>query len=108
VAGRPDHGTGWAVPLAIGLVAAVLVAASAPMLWDPVPRPHRRAHRAGRGRAHTPPAPDPPAAPAAAGRNGAQRNGGRRGVPARAVAASAAATTKGPVSLDADTDGAAT
>ena len=49
---RADHGTGWAVPLAIGLLAAVLVAVSAPMLWDPVPRPHRRADRAGRGLDH--------------------------------------------------------
>ena len=55
---RAAHGTGWAVPLAIGLLAAVLVALSAPMLWDPVPRPHRRADRAGRGLDHAQRAPN--------------------------------------------------
>jgi len=102
--GRSDHGTGWAVPLAIGLLAAVLVAVSAPMLWDPVPRPHRRADRAGRGRDQARQAPNPPAAPAAAVRNGAARKGRRRAVPSRPVAARAAATAKGPASLDADTE----
>ena len=98
--GRSDHGTGWAVPLAIGLLAAVLVAVSAPMLWDPVPRPHRRADRAGRGRDQARGAPNPPAAPAA----GAARKGRRRAVPSRPVAARAAATANGPASLDADTE----
>ena len=93
---RADHGTGWAVPLAIGLLAAVLVAVSAPMLWDPVPRPHRRADRAGRGLNHAQRAPNPPAARAAAVRNGANRNGRQRAVPPRPVAARAAATAKGP------------
>ena len=102
--GRSDHGTGWAVPLAIGLLAAVLVAVSAPMLWDPVPRPHRRADRAGRGLDHARQAPNPPAAPAAAVRNGAARKGRRRAVPSRPVAARAAATANGPASLDADTE----
>jgi len=102
--GRTAHGTGWAVPLAIGLLAAVLVAVSAPMLWDPVPRPHRRADRAGRGRDHARQAPNPPAAPAAAVRNGAARKGRRRAVPSRPVAARAAATANGPASLDADTE----
>lgn len=102
--GRSDHGTGWAVPLAIGLLAAVLVAVSAPMLWDPVPRPHRRADRAGRGRDQARGAPNPPAAPAAAVRNGAARKGRRRAVPSRPVAARAAATANGPASLDADTE----
>jgi hypothetical protein len=102
--GRSDHGTGWAVPLAIGLLAAVLVAVSAPMLWDPVPRPHRRADRAGRGRDQARQAPNPPAAPAAAVRNGAARKGRRRAVPSRPVAARAAATANGPASLDADTE----
>ena len=102
--GRSDHGTGWAVPLAIGLLAAVLVAVSAPMLWDPVPRPHRRADRAGRGLDHARQEPNPPAAPAAAVRNGAARKGRRRAVPSRPVAARAAATANGPASLDADTE----
>jgi len=92
------------VPLAIGLLAAVLVAVSAPMLWDPVPRPHRRADRAGRGRDHARQAPNPPAAPAAAVRTGAARKGRRRAVPSRPVAARAAATANGPASLDADTE----
>jgi hypothetical protein len=92
------------VPLAIGLLAAVLVAVSAPMLWDPVPRPHRRADRAGRGRDQARGAPNPPAAPAAAVRNGAARKGRRRAVPSRPVAARAAATANGPASLDADTE----
>ena len=102
--GRSDHGTGWAVPLAIGLLAALLVAVSAPMLWDPVPRPHRRADRAGRGLDHARQASNPPAAPAAAVRNGAARKGRRRAVPSRPVAARAAATAKGPASLGADTE----
>ena len=88
------------MPLAIGLLAAVLVAVSAPMLWDPVPRPHRRADRAGRGRDQARGAPNPPAAPAA----GAARKGRRRAVPSRPVAARAAATANGPASLDADTE----
>lgn len=103
---RADHGTGWAVPLAIGLLAAVLVVVSAPMLWDPVPRPHRRPHRARRRLDHTQPAPGPVAASVAAVRNSAERNGRRRAVPPRPVAAPAAATGKGRASLDADTDGA--
>lgn len=102
---RPVHRTGWAVPLAIGVVAAVLVALSAPMLWDPVPRPHRRAHRAGRGLHPTAPAPDPSAAPAAAVRNGADRNGRRRSVPPGRAATPAAAPARGPVSIDADRRG---
>jgi putative peptidoglycan binding protein len=102
--GRPAHGRGWAVPLAIGFVAAVLVALSAPMLWDPVPRPHRRVHRAERGLDRTQSASDPPAA---AVRSGAERNGRRRAVPPRPVATAAPVTAKGPVTLDADTDGAA-
>jgi hypothetical protein len=88
------------VPLAIGLLAAVLVAVSAPMLWDPVPRPHRRADRNGRGLDHARQAANPPAAPAAAIRNGAARNRRRRAVRSRPLAA----TAKGPAALDADTE----
>ena len=102
--GRAAHGTGWAVPLAIGFVAAVLVALSVPMLWDPVPRPHRRAHRTGRGLDRTQSASDPRAA---AAHSGAGRKGRRRAVPPRPVATGAPATAKRPVTLDADTDGAA-
>jgi len=102
--GRSDHGTGWAVPLAIGLLAAVLVAVSAPMLWDPMPRPRRRADRAGRGLDHARQAPNPPAASAAAVRTGAKRNGRRRAVPSRPVTARATATAQGPASLGADTE----
>ena len=98
--GRSDHGTGWAVPLAIGLLAAVLVAVSAPMLWDPVTRPHRARRRLD----HAQPAAGPAAASAAAVRNGAARKGRRRAVPSRPVAARAAATANGPASLDADTE----
>jgi peptidoglycan hydrolase-like protein with peptidoglycan-binding domain len=102
VTGRPAHGTGWAVPLAIGFVAAVLVALSAPMLWDPVPRPHRRAHRTARALDRTQPAPQPPA-PATDVRNHAKTNRRRRTVAPRPVAA--AATAKGSMSPDANTDG---
>ena len=102
--GRSGHGTGWAVPLAIGFLAAVLVVVSAPMLWDPVPRPHRRADRPGRGPDHARQARNPSAAPAGAVRNGAARKGRRRAVPSRPVAARAAATANGPASLDADTE----
>ena len=101
--GRSGHGTGWAVPLAIGFLAAVLVVVSAPMLWDPVPRPHRRADRPGRGPDHARQARNPSAAPAGAVRNGAARKGRRRAVPSRPVAARAVATAKGRPSLEADT-----
>jgi peptidoglycan hydrolase-like protein with peptidoglycan-binding domain len=101
--GRSGHGTGWAVPLAIGFLAAVLVVVSAPMLWDPVPRPHRRADRPGRGADHARQARNPSAAPAGAVRNGAARKGRRRAVPSRPVAARAVATAKGRPSLEADT-----
>jgi peptidoglycan hydrolase-like protein with peptidoglycan-binding domain len=100
--GRPAHGTGWAVPLAIGFVAAVLVALSAPMLWDPVPRPHRRTHRTPRALDRTQPAPQPPA-PATGVRNHAKTNRRRRTVAPRPVAATA--TAKGSMSPDANTDG---
>ena len=78
--GRSGHGTGWAVPLAIGFLAAVLVVVSAPMLWDPVPRPHRRADRPGRGPDHARQARNPSAAPAGAvrkrrGKEGAATRG---------------------------------
>ena len=102
--GRSGHGTGWAVPLAIGFLAAVLVVVSAPMLWDPVPRPHRRADRPGRGPDHARQARNPSAAPAGAVRNGAARKGRRRAVPSRPVAARAVATAKGRPPLEADTE----
>jgi len=100
--GRSGHGTGWAVPLAIGFVAAVLVALSAPMLWDPVPRPHRRTHRTPRALDRTQPAPQPPA-PATGVRNHAKTNRRRRAVAPRPVAATA--TAEGSMSPDANTDG---